>query len=376
MIARIPFNFLQMKPLIRLNRYLFQQKMHPNNHFKVTPFISLYAITHLVVDASCAYMLLGVLELNDNAIVGMLTYNAVAFVLQAPFGLLIDKILNPKLAAMVGLTFVAISFLFWNNLFAALIIISVGNALYHVGGGSLVLSLEDKKATFSGIYVAPGAIGLAIGSFLSISRLSIHLFTFPIILLFLGGFIYFVNAPEFIREKENSGKIHSSYGIFLIVLIMIPIAVRSLIGLSVDFPWKQNHFLLYTLIAALFFGKIVGGILADKYGLIKTGIVGLLISIPLLSFYSFIPILGIIGAFTFNFTMPVTLIAISNILPQKKGLSFGLTTVAIFIGSLPAILGNNTWFENDFTIFAFILLSTIILYLALIFLGKLKMLKA
>ncbi len=128
--------------------------------FKIIPFISLYTGIHLVADAACNYLLLGVLDLSSNAILAMLIYNAAAFVLQAPFGLLIDKILNPKMVAMTGLTLIAISFLFWNNVYAALIIVSIGNALYRVGGGSLVLSLKDRKATFSGIYVAPGAIAL------------------------------------------------------------------------------------------------------------------------------------------------------------------------------------------------------------------------
>ena len=92
----------------------------------------------------------------------MLLYNAAAFALQAPVGFIIDKALNPKLAAIIGLVCVAVSFLFWDNIFAALIIIGIGNALFHVGGGSLVLSLKNKKATFSGIFVAPGGIGLAL----------------------------------------------------------------------------------------------------------------------------------------------------------------------------------------------------------------------
>lgn len=346
--------------------------MRQDNPFRIMPFISLYAIAHLVVDAACAYLLLGILELNTNVIFAMLTYNAIAFVLQVPLGLLIDRILNPKLAAMIGLTFIALSFLLWNNILVALIIVSFGNALFHVGGGSLVLSLKDKKATYSGIYVAPGAVGLTIGSFLSISQFSINPLIFPILLLLLCCLVYYINTPDFIRINDSIRKINSNYGILIIILVMIPIIVRSLIGLSIDFPWKQNQYLLYVLIASLFLGKVFGGILADKYGLIKVGVGGLLISAPLLAFYSLTPILGILGAFIFNFTMPVTLIAILNILPQNKGLSFGLTTAALFIGSLPTILKNNIWLKNDFIVLSFILLATISMFFALQFTNKLK----
>ena len=71
---------------------------------------------------------------------------------------------------MIGLVCVAGSFLFVDNLYMTLMLFSVGNALYHVGAGSLVLTLPDKKATFSGIYVAPGAMGLAIGTSLRLQE--------------------------------------------------------------------------------------------------------------------------------------------------------------------------------------------------------------
>ena len=241
--------------------------MYSDNYFRIAPFITLYSFTHLVVDAACAFLLLGVLDIDENIIFSLLLYNALAFVLQAPFGYVIDKILNPKLAAVLGLILIAISFLFWNVLFAAIIIVSIGNALFHVGGGSLVLSLENKKATFSGIFVAPGGIGLALGSFLSV--LPINILFFPLILIILCFTLCFIKTPKFIRTNEN--ECISNYKILIIALIMIPIAIRSLIGLSVEFPWKENQILSILLILALAFGKVFGGILADKYGLLKIG---------------------------------------------------------------------------------------------------------
>ena len=337
--------------------------MYSDKFSQITPFITTYAIAHLLVDAACAFLFFGILEFSGNIILFMLLYNGIAFVLQAPFGYLIDKALNPKLAAIVGLLFIALSFLFWSKIYTALIIVSIGNALFHVGGGSLVLSLKEKKATFSGIYVAPGGIGLALGSFLSISRVEINLMLFPFILLVLSSILYFIKTPNFNRTVER--KRMPNYSVLIVALIMIPIAVRSLIGLSIEFPWKENQYLFMILIAALALGKVFGGILADKYGLIKIGIGGLLLSVPLLAFYSSIPLLAILGAFVFNFTMPVTLIAILRVMPQNRGLSFGLTTAALFIGSLPTIIGNDMWLKNDFVVFSITLLATIVLFVVL-----------
>ena len=337
---------------------------------RIAPFITLYSFTHLVVDAACAFLLLGVLELNDFLILSLLLYNATAFVLQAPFGYLIDKILNPKLATIIGIVLIAVSFFFWNVLFAALIIVSIGNALFHVGGGSLVLSLKNKKATFSGLFVAPGGIGLALGTLLSVLPINVDFMLFPITLFILGLMLCFVKTPEFNRTSEKEGI--SNYRILIIILIMLPIAIRSLIGLSLEFPWKENQSLFLILAAALALGKVSGGILADRYGLIKVGVGGLLISTPLLAFFPTIPALGILGAFLFNFTMPVTLIAILNVMPQNKGLSFGLTTVALFIGALPVILSKNEWIKSESMVFVFIFSSAMILFFALYLVDKLK----
>ena len=348
--------------------------MHQDKTFILSRFITVFSIAHFLVDTACAILLLGVLEIKD-AILAMLLYNAFAFVLQAPFGYLIDKYLNPKWVAIIGLILVAIAYIFLDNPLIAILIVSIGNALYHVGGGSLVLSLNERKATYIGIFVAPGALGLAIGSLLSISKFELFNWLLPVLLLCISGLIFFIKTPSFSRNIENRLPNSISNIILLIVLIMLPITVRSLIGLSIEFPWKENKTLLILLVSFLALGKVLGGLLADKFGLLKVGIGGLIISAPLLAFYSTMPFFAIFGAFVFNFTMPVTLIAILNVIPNNKGLSFGLTTTALFIGAMPTILGKNLWLKNDIVVLSFILLASLVLFAALRFMIKLKILK-
>jgi len=344
--------------------------MYSSRIFRIAPFISLYSFSHLVVDAACAFLLLGVLELNDSIILSLILYNAFAFVLQAPFGFIIDKWLNPKLAAILGLAFVAVSFLFWNNVFVALIIAGIGNALYHVGGGSLVLSLKSKKATFSGIFVAPGGIGLGMGAYLAVSQFNINLMFFPLLLMILGLIVCFVKTPVFNRTNENERI--PDHRILIVAFILIPIIVRSMIGLSVEFLWKENQFLFLSLITAIALGKVLGGILADRYGLMKIGLGGLLVSIPFLAFFPSIPALGILGSLILNLTMPVTLMAVWRAMPKNKGLSFGLTTVALFIGALPTIIAKDSYLKNDWVVFSLILLASMLLFAGLRFIDITK----
>lgn len=340
---------------------------------RIAPFVGSYALAHLVVDAACAFLVLGVLDIGSQPILSLLIYNFLAFVLQVPIGIMVDKFLNPKFAALFGLMLVACSFLFWNTMFAALVLAGVGNALFHVGGGSLILSLEVKKATYAGLFVAPGGIGLAIGTYLSISHLVSSLLLFPMVLIVACLFLYFVQIPLFNRVSVEKGTTNWDY--LIVSLILIPIIVRSLIGLSMDFPWRENQNLLWMLIAAIALGKVFGGMLSDKFGLFKVGVGGMLVSAPLLAFFHSVPLLGILGVFVLNFTMPVTLIAIWSLMPNRRGLSFGLTTAALFVGALPVILGKSVWFQADSTVFILIIVSTVVLFATLHFVEKQKKLK-
>ena len=70
--------------------------------------------------------------------------------------------------------------------------------------------------------------------------------------------------------------------------------------------------------------------------------------------------------------MPVTLIAILTVLPKNKGLTFGLSTAAVFIGSLPSILQQNSWLQNNFIIFTLIAVSLVVFLIALNHINKIK----
>jgi len=74
-------------------------------------------------------------------------------------------------------------------------------------------------------------------------------------------------------------------------------------------------------------------LLADRFGARTVASVSLLISAPLLAFANGQIVLCCIGLFLFNVTTAVTLCVIAARLPHNPGLSFGLTTVALFAGT-------------------------------------------
>ena len=153
--------------------------------------------------------------------------------------------------------------------------------------------------------------------------------------------------------------------VLAILLLLITICIRSAVGLSTEFPWKSNITLLIMLTLSVALGKALGGFLADYFGWIKIAVGGLALSALLLFFGTQFPVSGIAGTFLFNLTMPVTLVAISNLLPGKPGFSFGLTTFALAAGALPGFFRYKNFLSGGPVILILILLSAVILFIGL-----------
>jgi FSR family fosmidomycin resistance protein-like MFS transporter len=112
-------------------------------------------------------------------------------------------------------------------------------------------------------------------------------------------------------------------------------------------------------------GKGLGGIISDRFGWARVTIFGLLLSALLISFGLDYPYLAIPGVLLFNMTMPVTLTAVSEMLPGRPGFSFGLTTLALIAGAFPAFTELKGALYNGWIVLVMVLASAFILYTAL-----------
>jgi len=335
---------------------------------KITLFnLSAYCTGHFIVDAICAGIIFSLFAANQSVTdlaFFIVLYNVLAFGLQLPLGYLSDKLMHPKYFAIMGLLLTAIGGIV--ALFSPLtgiVLAGFGNALFHIGGGSISLNLTPNKASAPGIYVAPGAIGLLVGTLLGKAGLFNPLI-FSIIAFVLILIILSIKQPKINYDTKRIKKVN--YLELIVLLLLLAIVSRSIIGLAISFPWKTDLLLLVVLTLGVFFGKAFGGILGDKFGWIKTGVGGLLLSAPLILFGIQNPLLGIIGIFLFNFTMPITLTASSNVFPGRPGFSFGLTCMALLIGVMPFFLEAKNIFANELLVFAIIIASAIAIFIALI----------
>jgi len=334
------------------------------NALKLTTNLAVYGFAHAIVDASCMLLIFGGLDVKANLLFYIILYNCLAFGLQMPFGLILDKLQIPKICAMIGCTLLIIALIFPYYPLMAIITAGIGNALFHIGGGTISLNLKPGKASIPGVFVAPGGIGLFAGLLIS-KYYGFPYKSFIIILLATTILIYFLKKPAISYSTKTEKPIN--YLILTVFFVLITICIRSVAGFAVYFPWKSDVSLLVVLTISIAFGKGLGGYIADYFGWIKVAVGCLLISALLTFWGAKFPLFGILGMFLFNFTMPVTLVAISNMLPGKPGFSFGLTTLAILVGVVPTYLSPNNFPLNDIFILLLILVSAICLWIGLTF---------
>jgi len=328
--------------------------------------IAVYSVSHALVDATCAGTIFAIVALSQdesqNLFQLIVIYDILAFSTQPVFGLWVDTFRVPVHSAVLGILLVAASTLFLPIPILAASISAIGNALFHVGGGVISLNLAAGRAALPGIYVAPGALGLMIGTLIGKGG---HFIAWPFIQLLVGSAILILRIPkpEAAAPHELSGNL--KWFEMVILLLLVSIAIRSMVGLSLVFPWKSDPTLLVALTLAVVLGKALGGILGDRFGWATIAVSGLVVSAPLLTFFPQTPAIAIAGVFLFNLSMPITLICLAEMLPGKPGFAFGLTTLALIIGAWPTFTELRVFTSHQISIFAAILISVAALYVGL-----------
>ena len=334
--------------------------------------VGIYSIIHCIVDMSCAMLIAGILTPvitgTNSLIIAIILYNLFAFAFQLPFGILADKVNKNALVSVIGCLFIILAY-FVNALpIVACIIAGIGNALFHVGGGIDVLNISEKKATLPGIYVATGAMGLYIGSkstYLGFNKFYIIIILLAVSIVALLWLYKQAKQKYKINNAEPKFENISNKKQFVMYCLLITICIRGYLGLILNFEWKSNFVIGLVCVTAVVLGKILGGILGDKFGWKKISTLSLIISAILFVFAFDNKVCGILAILFFNMTMPITLTALSNMFNNNKGMAFGLTTLALFIGAVPVLFEYTNFLFNNIALFITTMISSLILYVVL-----------
>lgn len=330
-------------------------------------FVSIYSICHFIVDFVCAIFILGKLPYISNTsnefVTAMIIYNFFAFAFQVPLGYILDKLRAYKYVAIIGLCFIGLCYLInLNNVFMLATIVGIGNALFHLEGGVNIYSVSKRKAFLNGLFVAPGALGIFLGTTfhneLIVTYLPITLIIISIVLLFL------VQKREIYKGlMENRIDNFNNFSIALIVILIgLSIIVRSIGGSAIIYTWKNDFILRFIYTLSIAIGKAFGGLFADKFGLFKVALISLACSAICLILGYNVHFFAYIGILLFNIPMSITLTILENTLSKKIACAVGLNTMFLFIGFLICFI--DITINNNFILVGSIILAMLSIYFA------------
>lgn len=296
---------------------------------------AIYAFLHFSIEVICFYRLFSERSEWDSLWLCALTYDALAFVPQSFFGILTDK--YPKIkAAPSGFILAALSFLPLGK-YISLVLLALGNALIHIAGANATLRAAHGKTAPSGIFVGGGSFGVIAGQLLG-SAGNKTLIVFPLVLCIVG-FIVTLLLPRYTDMtapasgfREANEKLPAGT---VVLLMFLTVAARAYIGYAIPTAWNKKTWQTVLLFVCMGAGKMLGGVFADRFGSRKTAVVSLLAALPFLLFGDKLMAVSLFGVLLFSMTMPISLGVLVSVLADQPGLSFGITTVGLFTGTLP-----------------------------------------
>ena len=297
----------------------------------------LYFYIHFVVEVVCFFFLS---RISNSPIIWLipLVYDAFAFVPQSIIGYISDKCPKIKMGIIgVCLLFIGISIFSFLDIskYIPLYIICLGNCFLHISGAENTLRNSDGKLAHSAIFVSGGSFGVISGRLLAKTIIPSW-----ILLPFILTMIPFILYADTFNDKKSSctnfnyTKPNINYSLIILIAVFVVI-IRGYMGYGIPTSWNKTVYQNVLLFVFMGIGKAFGGILSDAFGIRKVAIFSILLSIPFLCFGDSIMIVSLFGVMLFSMTMSITLAILVSVLKKTPGLAFGLTTIGLFLGTLP-----------------------------------------
>lgn len=336
-----------------------------------------YAFCHCAVDFCCVatVVCIAVPALGADALLtgaaAVVLYDMLAFALQMPIGAALDSRENGVRTALISYALVAlgavVAFLpVTTTIIAGVVLVALGNAFFHCAGGLDVLRSPQGTYAPSGLFICTGAFGVyfgmragdTFGSLLIVAILVLMAVSFLLTMRMAEGLgtstgSLFIKAPEL-----------SPTALVAVILLALTVALRSYTGLVMAFPWKGDFPLALALICAVVCGKALGGIICDRIGPERTSIISLGVAAPIFLLSFAYPTAGLLATLLFNFTMPITLVAIAELMPANRGFAFGIASFSLAIGAIPTFIAAQNVNATALAVLSLISLASLLAGLA------------
>lgn len=297
----------------------------------------LYFYIHLITEICSFYYLSSAIGNNAYLWVLPLIYDTLAFTPQSIFGYLSDRYPKIPLGLIGAILIVIALFISSINLgkYTAVIILCLGNALIHVNGAEVTLRSSKGKLSHSAIFVSGGSFGVIAGKILgdlNVSRYIIIVLALTMITFILLAETYRPKNKELKEYHYHNPKISKG---LLIILAVIIVVIRGYMGYGIPTSWNKTIIESIFLYSFMGLGKALGGILSDLIGMKKVAYLSIIGALPFLLIGNNLMIISLIGVMLFSMTMSVTLGLLVSVLKESPGLAFGLTTIGLFLGTIP-----------------------------------------
>ena len=293
--------------------------------------LPLNSIAHLLTDAVCAAAVFGPIAASGGDLsLCIVIYNSAAFLTQCLAGLLTDLLTRHERRAAIGLAVCVLGAYAPLPGWAAALIIGLGNCLFHVAAGTVTLK-ESRSAGPLGIFVAPGALGLAAGTL------------WPWLLPWFCAAALIAVAAMLVSGRGEAAFVRPAparvpWG--AVAALTLAVAVRAIGGCAADFPWKTGAGLSFLTAIFVFAGKSIGGYACDRLGPTRTALASVPAAALLTAFCAAWAAPALAGQLLLNLSMPVTLWLIYRAMPDSPGFAFGLAASALWPGTVAGMLIN------------------------------------
>lgn len=223
----------------------------------------IFTILHPLVDALSA----SVLWIGASGIVSFIAYNFCAFALQFPLGMVLDAWPHVLKAAFVaGMALLlggGVLCLFGFVPLPVICACCVGNALFHLSAGKLILDRTEGRSGPVACFISTGALGLLVGKLFAVSHSAILIPALGIALL-AGSAVALRTVPFAVARLCRWHRLTALNWCLLIGLFVL-IAGRSRVVLYNGALGDSVAFLLAGTLVSLV-GQAAGGHLAERIG--------------------------------------------------------------------------------------------------------------
>jgi len=314
-----------------------------------------YWFAHFSVEVLCFFILETIFpEFTLLRWIAIFIFDFIAFATQPLIGVFCESHLwfRPGITGgimlIAGGAFALIFREYYALIIVGLVIFTFGNAMVHISGALSTGRVSEGRLSESAIFVSGGSFGVITGRMLAYSG-AFCLIAFIPMLISLP-LMYMVDckirnkygdeAFDFVKNPLKHDIAKERPVIAVIIILGLIVVARGYIGYGLPTGW--NKLSIHTIFLFIFMGlgKMLGGILSDKFGAMTVGMVSCLVALPILLVSNNIMWLSLIGISLFSMTMAVTLGGLFSVLNYSPGTAFGITTVALLLGTLPVFFSS------------------------------------